>query len=200
MSEYAPPPRITLICHPATPQQKAGCFPADEPLDSRSLEQLSAIAWDIPQNALILTAPERRTRQTAEALGLNAIDAPELRECDFGRWSGVDLETLQAEDPAGLSEWLSDIAAAPHQGESFYNLITRISGWLDARRSAGHVVAVTHASVVRAAIVQVVQAPPHEAFQRIEIAPLTVTEIRLSGGRWRVRSVGVPLIGGRFGY
>jgi broad specificity phosphatase PhoE len=194
MSQYAPPTRITFLCHPATLQQKAGVFPTDEPLDASSLEQLAVIAWNVPKGALVLTAPERRTRQTAEALKLNATEAPELRECDFGHWRGTDLESLQATDPAGLSGWLSDITAAPHQGESFYNLVTRVSRWLDAQHNVGHVIAVTHASVVRAAIIHALQAPPHEAFQCLEIAPLTLTEIRLSKDRWRVRSVGVPLI------
>jgi|ERR1700678_1919211 broad specificity phosphatase PhoE len=195
MSQYAPPTRITFICHPATSQQKAGVFPTDEPLDSKSLDRLSSIAWKVPKSARILTAPEQRTRQTGEALKLNATDAPELRECDFGHWRGIALEALQATDPAGLSEWLTDMSAAPHQGESFYNLATRISRWLDTQHNAGHVIAVTHVSVVRAAIVRVLHAPLNEAFQRIEVAPMTMTEIRLSSGHWRVSSVGVPLTG-----
>jgi broad specificity phosphatase PhoE len=194
MSPYAPPTRITFLCHPATPQQKAGVFPTDEPLDTRSLEQLTAIAWNVPKIAMILVAPERRTHQTAEALKLNATDAPELRECDFGHWRGTSLETLQTKDPTGLSEWLSDITASPHQGESFYDLVTRVGSWLEAQHDTGHVIAVTHASVVRAAIVHVLQAPPNEAFRRIEIAPLTMTEIRRGRGHWQVFSVGVPLI------
>lgn len=198
MSQYAPPTRITLICHPATPQQKVGVFPADEQLDTKTLEQLSTVVWNVPKSALIFAAPEQRTRQTAEALRLNATDAPELRECDFGHWRGTDLESIQAKDPAGLSHWLSDITAAPHQGESFYNLVTRVSRWLESQRSAGRVVAVTHASIVRAAIVHALRVSPHDTFQRIEIAPLTMTEIRLSGADWRVRSVGVPLIGANF--
>jgi broad specificity phosphatase PhoE len=195
MSQHAPPTRITFICHPATTQQKSGLFPTDEPLDPKSLDQLSSIAWRAPQGAHVLTAPEQRTRQTAEAFKLNATDAPELRECDFGHWRGTSLEALQAIDPAGLSEWLTDISAAPHQGESFYNLARRINQWLDTQHNAGHVIAVTHASVVRAAIVRVLHAPLNEAFQCIEVAPLTMTEIRLSSGHWRVRSVGVPLTG-----
>jgi broad specificity phosphatase PhoE len=107
MSQYAAPARITLICHPATPQQKAGVFPTDEPLDVKSLEQLSAVEWKAPKGALILTAPELRTRQSAEALTLNATEVPELRECDFGHWRGIDLISLQAKDPEGLSKWLA---------------------------------------------------------------------------------------------
>jgi broad specificity phosphatase PhoE len=193
MSQHASLTRITFICHPATPQQKAGVFPTDEPLDTRSLAQLSAIAWKVPIAALVLTAPELRTRQTAEVLNRNATETQELRENDFGHWSGISLETLQASDPAGLAEWLSDATAAPHEGESFYNLVIRVGRWLETQRDAGHVIAVTHASVVRAAIVHVLQASPRDAFQRIEIAPLTATELRFSGDGWRVRSVGVPL-------
>jgi broad specificity phosphatase PhoE len=199
MSQYFPPTRITLISHPATRQQKAGVFPADEPLDMRSLEQLAAIAWKVPKSTLILVAPERRTRQTAEALKLNATDARELGECDFGHWRGTSLKALQTKDPGGLSEWLSDITAAPHQGESFYNLIIRVGRWLETLHDVGHVIAVTHASIVRAAVVHVLQAPAHEAFRRIEIAPTTMTEIRRSRGYWQVLSVGVPLISASLG-
>jgi broad specificity phosphatase PhoE len=195
MTQYAPPARITFLCHPATSQQKAGIFPADEPLGAESLEQFATIPWKVPQSARIFTAPEQRTRQTAAALKLDATEAPELRECDFGKWRGVALETLQADDPAGLSEWLRDITASPHGGESFYNLVTRVGRWLDAQLDAGHVIAVTHASIIRAAIVNVLRASTQEAFQYIEIAPLTITDIRLSRGHWRVRSVGVPIIG-----
>jgi broad specificity phosphatase PhoE len=195
MSRFAPTARITFLCHPATPQQRAGIFAADEPLDAASLEQLTTIAWKAPQVTRIVTAPEQRTRQTAAAFKLAATEEPELRECDFGKWRGATLESLQAEDPTGLSEWLRDITAAPHQGESFYNLVARVGGWLDSQLDAGHMIAVTHASIIRAAIVNVLHASPQEAFQRIEIAPLTITDIRLSRGHWRVRSVGVPVIG-----
>jgi hypothetical protein len=33
-----------------------------------------------------------------------------------------------------------------------------------------------------------------EAFLRVEVAPLTVTELRWSGGMWRAGPVGAPLI------
>jgi broad specificity phosphatase PhoE len=195
MSRYSPPARITFISHPATPEQKAGVFPQDEPLDSRTLEELSAVAWRAPQGAYAVTAPEQRTRQTAAALGLSATEVPELRECDFGLWRGAALDTLYAEYPEGLSAWLGDVSARPHQGESYLGLMERVGGWMESQRDSGHVLAITHASVIRAAVVHALQAPPHHAFRSIELAPLTVTDIRLSGASWRVRSIGVPLAG-----
>lgn len=192
MSSYAPPTRITLISHAATREQKAGILPCDESLDARALAELATVAWRPARDSRILTAPELRTRQTAEALGLKATEMADLRDCDFGRWRGRSLEALREEE---ISQWLRDVTAAPHGGESFHSLMIRVSIWLDAQRVAGPVVAVTHASVVRAAVVGALQVPD-EAFLSIEVAPLTATDIRFSGGHWRVRSVGVPLIGG----
>jgi len=193
MNQYSLPARITLISHPATLEQKAGVFPLDEPLDARALQDVRAAAWKAPKDARVLASPELRTRQTAEALGLDAMEAHELRECDFGRWGGCGLEMLQAEDPAGLSEWLTDVAAVPHGGESFYKLMVRTGDWLDAQKESGPAIVLTHATVIRAAVVHALEVSPHEAFFCLEIGPLTMTDIRYSGGRWRVRSVGVPL-------
>lgn len=185
--------RIVLISHPATQEQKAGIFPSDEPLDDETLAQLATLACNPPRNGRVLTAPELRTQQTAQALGLSAIEASELRDCDFGRWHGLSLEELQAEKLSSLPEWLTDVTAAPHGGESFYNLMTRVGNWLDEQLGGGPVLAVTHASVIRAAVVHALQLSPHGSFLRIEVAPLTATDIRHTGGSWRVRSVGVPL-------
>jgi broad specificity phosphatase PhoE len=190
MSPYAPPTRVTLISHPATREQRAGIFPVDESLDVRALMELAAVPWRPPEASRGLTAPELRTRQTAETLGMRATEVPELRDCDFGRWGGRSLETLQ---PDEIAKWLSDITVAPHGGESFHSLMTRIGNWLDGQRDVGPIVAVTHASVIRAAIVHALELSPNQAFLRIEVAPMTMTDMRLSGGSWRVRSVGVPL-------
>jgi broad specificity phosphatase PhoE len=192
MSPIVAPTHITLISHPATREQKAGIFPLDEPLDAQTRATLANIPWKAPRNARMLTSPEQRTRQVAEALGLAATETPELRDCDFGRWRGRSLQSLQAQELSELSEWLSDVTATPHGGESFRDLMARVGLWLDAQRDAGPTVVVTHASVVRAAIVCALQAPL-DAFLRIEIAPLTITEIRFSGGSWRVRSQGARL-------
>jgi len=191
MSPIVAPTHITLISHPATREQKAGVFPLDEPLDLQTRATLANIPWKAPRNARMLTAPEHRTRQTAEALGLAATETSELCDCDFGRWRGRSLESLQTQELSGLSEWLSDVTAAPHGGESFCDLMTRVGVWLNTQRDAGIAIVVTHASVVRAAVVHALQAPL-DTFLRIEIAPLTTTEIRFSGGAWRVRSIGVP--------
>ncbi len=125
-------------------------------------------------------------------LGLSAILADELKDCDYGRWRGRSMDALETEDPEGLLAWLSDPSAAPHDGESVERLIGRVGSWIDEQRTVKHTVAVTHQSIIRAAIVHTLQIPVH-TFWRIDVAPLTVTDLRFSRAVWTVRCVGCPL-------
>ncbi len=69
-----------------------------------------------------------------------------------------------------------------------------MAAWIHERsRDPGHTVAVTHASVIRAAIVHVIQAQM-PSFWRIDILPLSRTEFRTNGRRWVLRSL--ALLGG----
>jgi broad specificity phosphatase PhoE len=65
-----------------------------------------------------------------------------------------------------------------------------MAGWLEwVIDDQGRVVAVTHAAVVRAAIVLAVDAKP-ASFWRIDIAPLCRVRLRGEHGRWSVLSMG----------
>jgi broad specificity phosphatase PhoE len=63
-------------------------------------------------------------------------------------------------------------------------MIARVSAWLDTQlTSPGVVLAITHASVIRAAIVCALKAEPR-SFWHIDIAPLSLTQLSGNGGRW----------------
>jgi broad specificity phosphatase PhoE len=71
-----------------------------------------------------------------------------------------------------------------------------MEGWLVAcAAKASHGVAVTHAAVIRAVILVVLGAD-QEAFWRLDIGPLTATELRHDGRRWVLRSSGCALRAG----
>ena len=71
------------------------------------------------------------------------------------------------------------------------DLLKRVAAWLDTQsRAERKVVAVTHATVVRAAVVHAIQATP-PSFWRIDIAPLSVTTLSGNGGRWTLSSIGM---------
>lgn len=84
---------------------------------------------------------------------------------------------------------MTDPAARPHGGESLSALLARVGGWLDAQAALdGRAIAVTHAGVVKAALVYALDAPP-AAFWRVDVAPLALTELHAHDGRWTVARV-----------
>jgi broad specificity phosphatase PhoE len=131
--------------------------------------------------------------QTAEALNIPALIEPELRECNYGRWAGKPINDIETDDPAGLAQWLCDPAACPHGGETLLAVLGRVSCWLDEQQgSAGLIVAITHASIVRAAIVCALDAPPL-AFWRIDISPMSVTWLHGGKHSWTLSSINESL-------
>ena len=109
--------RLTMICNGATAATRKGAFPADEPLEPRSLALAKAMRGTLRRADRVWTAPALRARQTAEALALEASVEPLLADQDHGRWAGRSFEEVQAEQPEGIAAWLTDPNAAPHGGE-----------------------------------------------------------------------------------
>lgn len=182
--------RLTLVCHASTAALRASAFPADEPLDPQALRRLRGLAPS-PLCAADRhwTSPALRARETAAALGFDAVVDPLLRECDYGRWTGLTLEAVQAREAEAVGTWLQDPASAPHGGEPITELLSRAATWLAAQQeTAGRTVAVTHASVIRAAIVQALGAGPR-SFWRIDIGPLSTVGLRGSDGRWTLTAI-----------
>lgn len=182
--------RLTLICHASTEAVRKAAFAADEPIDGRDQAEAIELAKLLPRAERCWTSPELRTRQTAELLKLDAIPLTELRDCDYGTWQGHTFEAILARDPKGIEAWLRDPAAAPHGGESLWSLMQRTAHWLDGEKLMDRrAIVVTHASIVRAAIVHAIGASP-KSFWRIDVAPLSVTRLSGRDGRWNLVSAG----------
>jgi broad specificity phosphatase PhoE len=133
------------------------------------------------------SGPPRRPNRAA--LGLGAIVDAALADIDLGDWAGRALTEVEAADPAGLAAWNQDPMAAPHGGESLAALRIRVARWLDGLDvRADRVAAVTHAAILRAAIVVALDAPM-AAFWRIDVAPLSIVRFQGRAGRWTLRSL-----------
>lgn len=184
--------RVTFISHAETVALRDVGFPLDNSLAPEEMKRIAGLHWTVPRAQHLWCAPEQRTRQTAEALGIAADSLLDLQDLDYGAWCGWGLDDIQESDPAGLMLWLKEVSAAPHGGESILELIARVGIWLDEQRNAGHTIAVTHPAVIRGAILHALNAPP-QSFWRIDLAPLTVTDLRFNGIAWTLRSVGSPL-------
>ena len=183
--------RLTMICSGATRATRKGSFPLDEALEPQSLALAATMA--LRRADRVWTSAALRARQTAEALGLKPADEPLLAEQDFGSWAGKGFEEVQALDPEGIAAWLGDAETAPHGGESLADVARRASSFMHGLiETSGHTIAVSHASIIRAAIVHVLGAPL-SACRRIDIEPLSITDFRSDGRRWMLRSSGVPV-------
>jgi broad specificity phosphatase PhoE len=178
------PTRLTWICHAATAATRQAAFPADEAIEDKQHAAACALATEIGAYDRVLVAPECRTRQTAEAIGLAVSVDPDLRDCDYGRWSGLSLADLSETEPDALSAWLADPDTAPHGGESVADTVQRMAGWLDRHASDGmRLLAVSHPAVIRAALVHALDAPA-TSFWRIGVAPLSLVRLSHDGRRW----------------
>jgi broad specificity phosphatase PhoE len=174
------------ICHAATAGMRAGIFPADEPIDGKATAEMTALAASLPKADRAWTSPALRSTQTADALGLNGIIEPALRDCDYGRWAGRSLAQILEHDEKGLKTWLSEPSSAPHGGEALTAVMDRVAHWIEAHRhDRGHTIVVTHPAVIRAAVIHAIGATP-AAFTRIDIAPLSRTIFSVHDGQWRL--------------
>ncbi|MFH9364687.1 histidine phosphatase family protein [Streptomyces anulatus] len=187
--------RVMLISPAMNAALREARFDGEAPLDRSGRERARAAADAVPTAGLTLSGPSERCRETAGALGLAARTEPALSGWDLARWSGRRLDDVAAAEPERVSAWLGDPSAAPHGGESLRDLVARIGEWLDSlggpdAPGAGFL-AVAEAAVVRAAVVHGLRLPA-DAFWRLDVAPLTLTELSGRSGRWNV-GLGRPL-------
>jgi broad specificity phosphatase PhoE len=178
--------RLDLLAHGASSATRAARFPDDEALEASAATALKELSRRQRPYGRVLTAPARAAHETAAALGLDADVEAALRDCDYGRWRGLALADVAASEPDGFAAWLRDPAAAPHGGESLAALIERAGAWLTQSLALdGATLAVTHASVVRAAIVSALGASS-SAIWRIDVAPLCLARLTGHDGRWNL--------------
>jgi broad specificity phosphatase PhoE len=180
--------RLLLVAHAPTPATRALVFGGSGELTSGEIRRLSG------RTACWVSGPEEACEATAARLGGTAEALRDLRECDFGAWTGRSLIDVASEDPPGLDAWLHDPYAAPHGGESLAELIGRVGGMFDDHHwPDGRSVAVVTALVARALLVHALGATPEVIF-RIDIPPLGRALISRSQRTWRLTSL-EPVIG-----
>ncbi|WP_321953269.1 histidine phosphatase family protein [Paraburkholderia bannensis] len=196
--------KVWLVSHAANADLRAGVLAAAgagdgavaEALDSLDTRAKAAIeAWrtrwyaTVTENgdvARALTSPATIAQASAHAAGFDAAIEDALADTAFGAWTGRRLTDIANETPEALGAWTRDPAfRPPGGGESFDDVRLRVSDWLDALPADTHapIVAFTHASVIRAAVLHALGAPS-STFRQLEIAPLSVTALRRNANGW----------------
>ena len=167
--------------HTGTAATRAAVVPADE--DATGL--LGDLSPWLGRTGRIVTSPARRCRQSCGER--QAVREPLLRPWDLGSWTGRPLAELD------LAAWRADPAYDVHGGESLLALVDRVRQFLGQRHERqDRVVAVTHAAVIKAAVVQALGAPPTACWD-IDVHPGSATELHAASNGWRVVRVNASL-------
>ncbi|MHB9862965.1 histidine phosphatase family protein [Streptomyces sp. YIM S03343] len=188
--------RVTFVAAARSSPPLAERFDDDRPLDQAGWDEVQRVARDLLPLAaaeLRYCSPTPRSRATGDALGYAPLVQLALRDCDMGRWRGLTLGEAMAREPAMVDAWLADPRSTPHGGESLLTFISRVGGWLDTRpiEDGGCIVAVAEPSVIRAALVYALKAPP-STYWSIDVRPLAATTVAGFAGRWFLHLDGAP--------
>lgn len=215
---------VLLIRHGRTRANSDGILAGRLPgvtLDGVGRRQVRSLAGRLREVPIdeIVHSPLERCVETARGL-LAAREAsvplhadPRLLECDYGQWTGRKLAEL-AELPLWPTVQRQPSSVVFPEGESMVEMADRaVSAVRDARtrHSDGVVALVSHGDVIKA-ILSDALGQPLDAFQRIAVAPASVsvvaygprwpTVLRMNdtGGRLRLhRAAAAPTVGGGAG-
>ncbi|KEF34735.1 phosphoglycerate mutase [Deinococcus sp. RL] len=185
---------LWLVRHAPTPPNAERRYPHENEDAGLSGEgRALAASLRLPPQALALTSPSRRARETAALAGFpHAAPTPALAEARFGVMAGqtwAELEGRLGDLPRSWIEALADPAAdhGPPGGETGRTFHARVQGWLETLPSGGEVVACTHAGVILAALRLTV------GLRAAEVPPGGVVILKRASGGWWLTRLGGPL-------
>lgn len=215
---------VLLIRHGRTRANSSGILAGRLPgveLDGVGRRQVRSVAARLRGMPIdeVVHSPLERCVQTAAGLVEQRGEPVPLRadqrllECDYGDWTGRPLAELATEQLWQTVQRQPSAAVFPN-GESMVEMAARgVSAVADAtaRHPEGVVAIVSHGDVIKA-ILSDALGQPLDAFQRIAVAPgsvsvvvygpdrPTVVRMNETGGRLRLhRSAAAPTVGGGAG-
>jgi phosphoserine phosphatase len=161
--------------------------------EAQSVAHRIAGAW---RPSVIYTSPLERCVSTAaaisEACGIPAQVLSELNDIDYGAWQFKRYDEVEAMQPALFTAWFT----TPHlvrfpNGESLQDLVARTANamrLLLQYHVDETVVAVSHDSVNRAFLMQLLD-QPLSSYWRVVQQPCCINEVDVVDGRVRVERI-----------
>ncbi|HZD92156.1 MAG TPA: histidine phosphatase family protein [Pseudolabrys sp.] len=142
----------------------------------------------------VQSSPRSRARDTAAPiathLGRPIVIEPALNELDYGEWSGRSFESL-CDDPHWHSWNRARGSTRVPGGETMAELQARTMAHLrhlHRQDSRGAFVLVSHAEVIRAALLHALGWPLDD-FAKLDLAPASVSTVRAEDGRFAVAAI-----------
>lgn len=144
----------------------------DDPLTAAGWQQMMAQCrqgqWD-----WVISSPLQRCRAFADDLMKQAAIPlqiePAWMEIDFGDWEGLSADEIQQRDPDGLQAFYQDpLNHSPPNGEDYADFSDRVyRAWqnLLLEHRGKRLLIITHAGVIRALFVRVLDIPVTRSLQ-----------------------------------
>ena len=174
---------LIIVRHGRTEANASGLLVGsrvDPVLDDLGRRQATALAEVLGAADRVVCSPMRRTRETAEALGLPMEVDERWIEIDYGTFDGTPL----AEVPkATWATWRADPDVKLGGGESLADVARRVRGAcrdLAEESKDKDIVVVTHVSPIKAAVTWALGVDDATIW-RLYCAPASVTEVGTSG-------------------
>lgn len=139
-------------------------------LNATGRAQAAALAERLSHIRLeaIYTSDLARAVETAaivgDAVGLEPVPEPGLREVDNGDWRGLTRAQVRAVNPEGYRRWLRG-AAGWNGGETYDDMHVRVIATLErllGRHRRGRILLVSHGGAVRAIVAHAAGAAGHD--------------------------------------
>lgn len=178
--------RMTLICVPTGNESYAPLFPSRDRLVlpfeilSEKIRRRLNEADHLIHSPAIVIGSSASVRARAEA-------AEALSDLDYGSWTNRAMADIARDDPGAFELWRTDMAAAPHGGESVVSARERVGQWLTSiDERIGHIVTMCPAVIARIVLVAALDAPLPMIW-RLDLMPWSAVELTRYGGRWALR-------------
>lgn len=162
-------------------------------LGRRQAEALAAALTGLAVEA-VYSGPLERARETAVVLARYLerplLPAPGLDELDYGDWTGRTVESL-AGDPVWQAFNAARSSTRIPGGESMTEVVARAAAELERLRRAhpeGVAAAVSHGDVIRGVLLHALGVSL-DHIHRLEVAPASVSVLRLFDDAWQVLSL-----------
>jgi broad specificity phosphatase PhoE len=185
--------RIDWLCHAPTRAMREGAFPTtDERPDEAGLVKALALAGAADRYDCVVSSPAAAAVYTATALAADFAIEAALGDIDHGRWAGRSMMAIHAEQPELLAAWMADTSLTTPGGEPLAKVMARVGLWMDAQSGmTGRVLAISHPTIIRAAIAAALQCPVEFVFS-MDIVPLSRTILSFNG-KWRLQALNLEL-------
>ncbi len=189
--------RLVFVRHGVTDWNEEGRLlgRSEVPLNERGLDQAEHLGRELAplQPAEILSSPQRRTRQTAEAIaracGRTVTTDDRLAEVWLRDWQGKTFAEL-ADDP-DVHAYLRDPFHTCDEIEPFHSVRTRTQSLIDdlrSRETAGPIILVSHGDPLRIMLADMLGLPPG-TFRTFSIDNGSASTVRLGRKKAHVKNL-----------